>query len=279
MMQALCAHSVRRTRAETARSLRGAHGPADAGCMSLRRIAALACVALLAPAATSSAATLHLGDRGLRAGASGHDVRVLQQLLTKDGFTATVDGHFGPGTAAAVRAFQRAHGLSPSGVVGQATVAALRVPAPAPATPAVASSTTATETATIDAAGLADAPAGAPPAVTAAIAAGNAIATLPYRYGGGHRSFTDSAYDCSGSVSYALRGAGLIDAPLPSGDLATWGAPGAGAWMTVYANAGHAFMVVAGLRFDTSGRSRGGSRWQAAPRSTAGFTARHPAGL
>jgi peptidoglycan hydrolase-like protein with peptidoglycan-binding domain len=244
--------------------------------MSLRRIATLACAALLATTATAGAATLHLGDRGLRAGASGHDVRVLQQLLTEDGFTTTVDGRFGRGTAAAVRAFQRAHGLSPSGAVGKATVAALRAPAPA-----VASSTapTATATATVDAAGLAHAPLGAPPAVAAAIAAGNAIATLPYRYGGGHRSFTDTAYDCSGSVSYALHGGGLLDAPLASGDLATWGTPGAGAWMTVYANAGHAFMVVAGLRFDTSGRTRSGSRWQAAPRSTDGFTARHPAGL
>ena len=112
-----------------------------------------------------------------------------------------------------------------------------------------------------------------------AVGPGNAIATTPYRYGGGHRSFEDSAYDCSGSVSYALHGAALLDAPLASGDLARWGEAGPSAWISVYAKADHAFMVVAGLRFDTSGRSRAGTRWQAAPRSTAGFSVRHPAAL
>ena len=110
------------------------------------------------------------------------------------------------------------------------------------------------------------------------MAAGNVIATLPYRYGGGHRSFQDTAYDCSGSVSYALHGAGLLDATLDSTGLARWGEAGPGAWITVYANATHTYLVVAGLRFDTSG-ARGRSRWQAAPRSARGFRVRHPAGL
>lgn len=124
--------------------------------------------------------------------------------------------------------------------------------------------------------GTASAPAGAPAAVVEVVRAANRIATLPYRYGGGHRSFTDTAYDCSGSVSFALRGAGLIDAPLASGGLERWGRRGAGRWITVYANAGHTFMVVAGLRFDTSGQRRSGSRWQPAERTLAGFTVRHP---
>jgi hypothetical protein len=123
-------------------------------------------------------------------------------------------------------------------------------------------------------------PDGVPPAVAAIFAGGNAIARFPYVYGGGHASFVDTAYDCSASVSYALAAAGLLDRPLTSGQLARWGAPGPGRWVTIYANAGHVFMYVAGLRFDTSGRAGAfGSRWQTAPRSLAGFTVRHPPGL
>ncbi|MEA2323497.1 MAG: peptidoglycan DL-endopeptidase CwlO [Solirubrobacteraceae bacterium] len=128
--------------------------------------------------------------------------------------------------------------------------------------------------------GDAQAPAGAPDVVARVIAGGNAIARFPYVWGGGHGSFVDSAYDCSGSVSYALAAAGLLDRPLVSGALAEWGEPGPGRWITIYANAGHVFMYVGGLRFDTSGRDGPlGSRWQKAPRSLAGFTVRHPPGL
>jgi hypothetical protein len=111
------------------------------------------------------------------------------------------------------------------------------------------------------------------------IAAANRIATLPYRYGGGHQSFDDDAYDCSGSVSYALHGADLLDSPLVSGGLAEWGSAGAGRWVTIYANAEHVYMVVAGLRFDTSGQKQSGSRWQTATRANTGFVVRHPADL
>ena len=86
-------------------------------------------------------------------------------------------------------------------------------------------------------------------------------------------------YDCSGSVSFALHGAGLLDGPLVSGDFARWGAAGPGSWVTIYANGGHVFMIVAGLRFDTSGQRESGSRWQAAPRRVRGFKVRHPVGL
>jgi len=128
--------------------------------------------------------------------------------------------------------------------------------------------------------GFAEAPPGAPLVVEDVIAGGNAIARFPYRWGGGHGSFIDDAYDCSGSVSYALAAAGLLDAPLTSGGLMRWGEPGRGRWITVYAHAGHVYMEVGGLRFDTSGRSgRRGSRWQAARRSAAGFEARHWPGL
>jgi cell wall-associated NlpC family hydrolase len=127
--------------------------------------------------------------------------------------------------------------------------------------------------------GTAVAPLEAPDVVATVIAAGNAIATKPYKWGGGHGAWKDSGYDCSGSVSFALAGAGLLDRPLTSGGLMHYGKPGPGRWITIYANNGHTFMVVAGLRFDTSG-AQGGTRWQPPDgRSYAGFTARHPPGL
>jgi peptidoglycan hydrolase CwlO-like protein len=127
--------------------------------------------------------------------------------------------------------------------------------------------------------GAAQAPDGAPEAVRLVIAAGNAIAGLPYLYGGGHGSFQASAYDCSGSVSYALAAAGLVTSPLDSTSFESWGEPGPGQYITVYANAGHAYMVVGGWRFDTSALSSGGTRWTTEMRSSAGFVARHPPGL
>ena len=124
----------------------------------------------------------------------------------------------------------------------------------------------------------ASAPASAPQAVKDVIAAANAIATTPYVWGGGHGSFESSGYDCSGAVSYALHGGGLLESPLDSTGLTTWGEPGPGRWITVYGNSGHAWMVVAGLAFDTSGGA--GPRWHADwPNSPEGFIARHPAGL
>jgi cell wall-associated NlpC family hydrolase len=128
--------------------------------------------------------------------------------------------------------------------------------------------------------GLARAPSNAPEAVRMVVAGGNSIADFPYVWGGGHGSFEDSGYDCSGSVSYALAAAGLLESPMASGPFMEYGEPGRGKWITIYSNPGHMFMVVGGLRFDTSGRSGSrGSRWQAAPRSFKGFVARHPPGL
>jgi hypothetical protein len=132
--------------------------------------------------------------------------------------------------------------------------------------------------------GKAIAPAGAPAAVIAAIDAGNRIRKKPYIYGGGHKSFTSKGYDCSGAVSYVLNAAGLLDSPLPSGPLMRWGAPGRGSWITVYANKGHAYMVVAGLRFDTSGAGEplnngSGPRWRSTKRKPAGYAARFSVGL
>ena len=127
--------------------------------------------------------------------------------------------------------------------------------------------------------GTAVAPDDAPEPVKRIIQAGNAIAKFPYKWGGGHGAWRDDGYDCSGSVSFALAGAGLLQSPLTSGGFMDWGASGPGDWITIYTNPGHIFMVVAGLRFDTSGQGRAGTRWQEAPRSTAGFVVRSVPGL
>ena len=127
--------------------------------------------------------------------------------------------------------------------------------------------------------GTAQAPPGAPPQVALVMAAGNAIAGLPYLYGGGHGGFKDTAYDCSGSISYALAAAGLVTSPMASPGFMSWGEPGPGKWITIYTNPGHMFMVVAGWRFDTTALRGGGTRWTRTMRPTGGFVARHPPGL
>jgi cell wall-associated NlpC family hydrolase len=122
-------------------------------------------------------------------------------------------------------------------------------------------------------------PENTPAAVKAAIAAANQIHTRPYIWGGGHARWWSPGYDCSGAVSYALHGAGLIATPMDSGEMMNWGVPGRGRWITVYANAGHAFAVIDGVRWDTAGDSSGtGPRWHPKMVSTAGYVARHPAG-
>jgi cell wall-associated NlpC family hydrolase len=124
-------------------------------------------------------------------------------------------------------------------------------------------------------------PADAPPAVKKVIAAANKIRTKPYIYGGGHGRWWDAGYDCSGAVSFALHGGELIDTPMPSGSLEGWGSAGKGRWITVYANGGHAYAVIAGLRWDTAGNTSGtGPRWHKSQRAaaTGPFIARHPEG-
>jgi hypothetical protein len=133
--------------------------------------------------------------------------------------------------------------------------------------------------------GLAVAPAGAPARIKRVITAGNRLIGKPYRYGGGHRPFSrslDSGYDCSGTVSYALYGGRFIKSPLPSGPMMSWARSGPGRWLTVYAHSGHAYMVVAGLRLDTSMRddpTHTGPGWSKKLRESAAFTPRHPRGF
>ena len=236
-----------------------------------------------APIRGRSGRAKSLGDRiPVKKGMHGHDIRVLQDLLGNAGYDVTIDGEFGSRTFRAVEAFEAAHQRPVDGEMDATDIETLRAAAAAgPATtpaPAAAATNNGPQ-ATVGPDGLAVAPAGAPPQVQAIIAAGNQIASKPYVYGGGHGKWNDVGYDCSGSVSYALHGAGLLDEAMPSGSFVSWGDPGPGQWVTIYANGGHMYMVVAGLRFDTSGRSVHNTRWQAEQRSPAGYSVRHPPGL
>lgn len=200
---------------------------------------------------------------GSRHGARGGGVRSLQRALG-----VPADGVFGPGTQAAVKRYQRRHGLTPDGVVGPQTRAALGI---GPGR-------------VLKRRGRGGSSGGGgrgrkAAIVRAVIRAGSRIATAPYRYGGGHGSWTDSGYDCSGSISYALHGAGLLRSSLDSTGFMSYGRPGRGRHITIYANAGHAYMVVGNRRFDTSAVSETGSRWTSTHRSSAGYVARHPAGF
>jgi peptidoglycan hydrolase-like protein with peptidoglycan-binding domain len=233
---------------------------------------------------TAGKSRASLGRRiPVKQGMHGHDIRVLQDLLGNAGFDVTVDGVFGSGTLDAVKAFEQRAGRPVDGEMDGGDIEALRTAAAAGPPPEVAAAAPvaapAGPTATVGPDGKAVAPAGAPPQVQQIIAAGNEIASMPYKYGGGHGKWQDSGYDCSGSASYALHGAGLLDEAMPSGSFASWGDAGPGQWVTIYANGGHMYMVVAGLRFDTSGRSNHNTRWQTEQRSSSGYTVRHPPGL
>jgi len=186
-------------------------------------------------------------------------VRLLQRALG-----VVADGVFGPGTYAAVKRFQRGKGLTADGIVGPATWSALGHSG---------------VTKVLKRRVLGGRRSGLPLVIRRVIYAGNRIAHKPYKYGGGHGSFVDWGYDCSGSVSYALHGGGLLSVPKDSSEFMSWGAPGKGRYITIYANPGHAYMVVHGRRFDTTGAGGPGGRWQRAMRSSAGYTVRHPPGL
>jgi peptidoglycan hydrolase-like protein with peptidoglycan-binding domain len=204
--------------------------------------------------------------------AGGNPVQRLQSALK-----LPVDGEFGPSTVASVRRLQARHGLTPDGVVGPATWAVLGIKEQTTLTPPrsamVEPSSSGTSTSTAGGEGSSSS------VVSAVIAAGDEIATRPYVWGGGHGSFQSSGYDCSGSVSYALHGGGLLSSPEDSTGLESYGEPGPGRHITIYANAEHAFMVVDGRRFDTVALQETGSRWSGSMTGTGGFVARHPAGL
>jgi hypothetical protein len=242
------------------------------------------CVAL---PISEAAAKRSFGSRALERPMRGADVRTLQQLLTSWGLPTDVDGVYGRHTTLRVRSWERNSDRRVDGRMSRRNQRALErsvargetlsgyVPEPevtaAPPVPG--------ETATIGPDGLAIAPASAPEAVKAMIDAGNRIHDKPYKYGGGHGRWNDTGYDCSGSMSYVLHAAGLLDTALDSTGFMRWGEAGPGQWVTNYANSGHSYMVIAGLRFDTSGRAEDGSRWDTGMRSAKGYTVRHPEGL
>jgi Putative peptidoglycan binding domain len=244
---------------------------------TLRTGVAVAALALI-PAAEAGAAAY--GSRTLSQGSSGTDVKRLQRYLDRAGYDTTADGEFGPATAGSMQSFEIDEERRPNGTATRYEQHLVRARALASQQEEAAEAPApATEEAYIGSDGLAVAPASAPETVKAIIAAGNEIATKPYKYGGGHGRWKDTGYDCSGSMSYALHGAGLLDEALDSTGFMSWGEAGKGTWVTTYAHGGHSYMVVAGLRFDTSGRQRDGSRWHTDMRSAKGYTVRHPVGL
>jgi peptidoglycan hydrolase-like protein with peptidoglycan-binding domain len=225
---------------------------------------------------TAEAAGAGYATRTLQIGSSGSDVRALQRYLDQAGYDTTADGAFGPATRRSVMAFERAEQRRLNGRASRAEqrIARARARAAAPdETEAPA------EEAYLTSSGLAVAPGSAPDEVKAIIEAGNAIATKPYKYGGGHARWNDSGYDCSGSVSYVLHAAGLLNRALDSTQFMSWGEAGRGSWVTIRTNPSHAYMIVAGLRFDTSALRQTGNRWSEQMRSASGFRGRHPEGL
>jgi peptidoglycan hydrolase-like protein with peptidoglycan-binding domain len=240
----------------------------------------------LIPAAHADARSF--GDRTLKQGHSGGDVRTLQRWLGELGIRTEVDGRIGPKTARQVRLYERREELKVDGRVSPAQargmgkrvreVRATAAAAP-PAADAVLGLTDGPKAVLSPDGRTALAPASAPQAVKDAIAAANRITRKPYRYGGGHAKIEDSGYDCSGAISYALHHAGLLKVPRDSSGFRTFGGAGKGEWITIHTHSGHAYIVIAGLRFDTSGRGEKGPRWRTESRSTNGFTARHPKGL
>jgi peptidoglycan hydrolase-like protein with peptidoglycan-binding domain len=236
-----------------------------------------AAVAVFALAIPSAAAAAPYASRTLSQGTSGSDVKALQSYLDEAGYETAADGEFGPATARSVRGFETSQQRTADGVATTSEQRLVR-------SVASEADTSVEQVADVEEAyigddGLAVAPASAPAEVQAIIAAGNEIATTPYKYGGGHGRFRDSGYDCSGSISYALHGADLLDMPLDSTGFMSWGERGTGQWVSIYANAGHAYMTVAGLRFDTSSRKVSGNRWSDTTRSARGYRVRHPEGL
>jgi cell wall-associated NlpC family hydrolase len=233
-----------------------------------------------APAAAEASA---YGVRTLKQGARGSDVKVLQRLLTEVGHSVSADGVFGSRTTRALMATETELELRANGVATRTELRAIRKAVSDPGdggatyvAPPEVDEVVPGAKGRVTGDGFALPPESAPASVKAVIAAGNKIAKTPYKWGGGHGTWKDTGYDCSGSVSYALHAGNLLDNTLVSGDFARWGARGRGAWISVYANAGHVYMVVAGLRFDTSARSQTGSRWTTQMRPSSGYTVTHP---
>jgi peptidoglycan hydrolase-like protein with peptidoglycan-binding domain len=254
--------AVRRLQARHGLTVDGVVGPATWNTISVSG------QETLTPPPSAVPASRHRHHHAHAAASSGSEGGEGAVARLQEALRLSSDGEFGPATEAAVRRLQARHGLTVDGVVGPATWALVGIDGEETLTPpASAKSGSGSDT-------------GEGSSVVArVIAAGDEIATRPYVWGGGHGSFQSVGYDCSGSVSYALHGAGLLSSPEASGSLESYGEPGPGAHITIYANAGHAFMVVDGRRFDTVALAETGTRWSGSMTSTSGYVARHPAGL
>jgi peptidoglycan hydrolase-like protein with peptidoglycan-binding domain len=213
------------------------------------------------------------------AGASTHGSRTDAVKRLQEALHVQADGTFGAETEAAVKRMQAERGIAVDGVVGPQTWSALGIEEKATLHPprAVSHGTGGEESSgsSSDSAGGGESSS----VVERVVAAADEIATRPYVYGGGHGSFQSTGYDCSGSVSYALHGGGLLSSPEDSSALESYGDPGPGRYITIYANAEHAWMAIDGRRFDTVAQQETGTRWSDSMTSTAGYVVRHPAGL
>jgi cell wall-associated NlpC family hydrolase len=251
--------------------------------------------AMVALALVPAAAQAQLGDRVLKLGARGTDVRALQGYLDAAGYTLAQSGRFDGVTRRRVQAFQNDYGLGATGVVTPDVARTIQRTATAPPgyggtmfdpnPKPVSQGPTPTglqivpgSRAKLLSDGTAAAPANAPVEVKRIIASANEIARLPYKWGGGHSTWRDTGYDCSGSLTYAFRTT-FRRGSVPTFGYSNWGAPGPGQWITVYANSGHVYSVIAGMRFDSSGLRVAGSRWTTQARSASSFVARHPVGF
>jgi len=261
--------AVKRLQARHGLSVDGVVGPATWGVLGVSSEETLTPPASARTASNHSAHTASVADTESgegEEGASGDPVSRLQSALHLN-----ADGTFGPETESAVKRLQARHGLTVDGVVGPATWSVLGIKSQETLNPphsALSRSSSHESSA-----------GGGSSVIARVIAAGDEIATRPYVYGGGHGSFQSTGYDCSGSVSYALHGGGLLSAPEDSSALESYGEAGPGKYITIYANSGHAFMVVDGKRFDTIAQQETGTRWADSVGDTSGYVARHPAGL
>ena len=270
--------AVRRLQARHGLTVDGVVGPATWGLIGVHALPTLTPPQSALPQEPSrhhhhhASAEAASEETGSAEAPTGSPVARLQKALH-----LPVDGEFGPETEAAIRRLQARHGLNVDGVVGPATWSLIGVDSESTLTPPRSAIVQSGEGGSSSSEGSSST-GGGEGVISRVIAAGDEIATRPYVYGGGHGSFESSGYDCSGSVSYALHGGGLLSSPEDSTSLESYGAPGPGRYITIYANSGHAWMVVDGKRFDTVALAEGGSRWSSSMGSTGGYVVRHPVG-